>query len=91
MANELTTVRDSLRRALGIIDKLIAQSETPELEDPNRYRRYPGGPLNEAGEAEIFRRFDTGMTDSEIGLGMGIALTGVSKRRGMWRRQKARS
>jgi DNA-binding NarL/FixJ family response regulator len=52
------------------------------------YRRRPLGPLNERGEAEIERRFEAGISDSEIALGMNISLSGVAKRRGLWRRGK---
>lgn len=93
--DDLLILRETLMRAMGMLDKLLSKSkeigvsENSNSPTPN-YRRYVGGPLNEAGEVEITRRFEAGHTDSQIALDMGISLTGVSKRRGMWRRSKSR-
>jgi len=57
----------------------------------NAYRQFPGGPLTPSGVAEIERRFDAGQPNSEIALAMVISLGGVSKRRGLWRREKAKT
>lgn len=85
----LAEVRTSLARALGLVDRLIASSPQPEPETAaSNYRRYPGGPLNEAGEAEITRRFEAGESDNTIALAMSISLVGVSKRRAMFRRAR---
>jgi DNA-binding NarL/FixJ family response regulator len=88
--DELLAIRESLLSVLGRVDQLLAKNtlaDSPENSSPN-YRRRAGGPLNEAGEMEITRRFESGHTDSQIALSMGISLTGVSKRRGMWRKSK---
>lgn len=79
----------ALDAARAIAADMLAEQTTDALEaDLTRYRRYTGGPLSECGEAEIRRRFQSGQSDSAIALAMGVSLTGVSKRRGMWRKAK---
>jgi len=86
--DQLIALQTSLKRALALIDTLVAE---PTIETATEnYRQRPRGPLNERGQAEIERRFEAGLTDSEIALGMDISLTGVSKRRGLWRRGKSK-
>jgi hypothetical protein len=85
---QLSMLQNALKRALALIDTLVAEP-TGDTATEN-YRQRPFGPLNERGQAEIDRRFEAGLTDSEIALGMDISLTGVSKRRGLWRRGKAK-
>ena len=84
---DLSELRMTLSRALNLVDRLIADSPKTSPEDQPCYRRRPGGPLNEAGEAEMTRRFEAGESDSMIALAMSVSLTGVAKRRGMWRRE----
>lgn len=88
MQNELMTLRDLLKRASSLVDQLMEDKKGKDKSKPN-YRRYLNGPLNEAGEKEMERRFEAGQTDSQIALAMDVSLTGVSKRRTMWRRTKA--
>ena len=87
-SEQLSTLQNTLKRALALIDTLVADPTVDTATE--NYRQRPGGPLNERGQAEIDRRFEAGLTDSEIALGMDISLTGVSKRRGLWRRGKAK-
>jgi hypothetical protein len=88
---KLRALLAAIDTARAIATDLLAEQTAEASEaDMTRYRRYPGGPLSEAGEAEIQRRFDAGQTDSVIALGMGISLTGVAKRRGMWRQTKGK-
>lgn len=83
-----------LAQAVGIIARMRARRDTKETasggDGGREFRRYVGGPPNEKGEAEINRRFEAGMGDSEIALAMGISLAGVSRRRTMWRRTQAK-
>jgi hypothetical protein len=85
----LVELRGTLARALGLVDQIIAGSPSilPDG-DPLRYRRYPGGPLSEAGVVEVIRRLEEGQSDSTIALAMGISLVGAAKRRAMWRRAR---
>lgn len=86
--NQLVIMANDLKKVLAFIESLIAeQNVNPESAN---YRRRPGGPLNERGEAEIERRFEAGFSDSEIALAMDISLSGVAKRRGLWRRGTAK-
>jgi hypothetical protein len=84
----LTRTLDSLRVSTTLLETVLAESkvETPS----EKWRRRPSGPLNESGEAEIERRFAAGHRDSDIALEMKISLTGVAKRRTLWRRSRAR-
>ena len=54
------------------------------------YRQFAGGPLITEGVAEIERRFNAGQANSEIAQAMQISLGGVSKRRRLWRRKRAK-
>lgn len=85
--NHLTVLSESLDRARAVLDSILASQDATENSMPN-YRQYPGGPLNEAGIEEINKRFAAGQTDSRIALEMAISLTGVSKRRGIYRRSR---
>ncbi len=88
---ELVALRQCLAQAMGIVDRLLAQREIADSDGSGtEFRRYIGGPLSERGEAEINRRFEAGLTDSQIAIGMGISLAGVSKRRTMWRRTQTK-
>jgi hypothetical protein len=84
----LTRTVNGLKTSTVLLERVIAgcKIETPS----EKYRRRPGGPLNELGEAEIERRFAAGHRDSDIALEMKISLTGVAKRRTLWRRSLAR-
>lgn len=86
--DQLSVILNLLKRAVALVETHVADP-TVDTGSEN-YRRRPGGPLNERGEAEIERRFEAGFSDSEIALGMDISLTGVAKRRGMWRKGKAK-
>ncbi len=86
--NQLAIMANDLRKILTFIESLIAEQNVNPSN--TNYRRRPGGPLNERGEAEIERRFEAGLSDSEIALAMDISLSGVAKRRGLWRRSKSR-
>ena len=83
----LTEARASLARVIAMIDGMLAGGAPPEAGITN-YRRRPGGPLNEAGEAEMIRRFEAGESDSTIALAMQVSLVGTAKRRAMWRRMR---
>ena len=50
------------------------------------YRDLPGGTLNARGISEMYKLFESGLTSEEIGLAMGVSLSGVTKRRTLWRR-----
>jgi hypothetical protein len=84
--DQLIVMLNNQKKITAFLESLVAE-HTIDTASKN-YRRRPGGPLNELGEAEIERRFEAGLSDSEIALGMDISLTGVSKRRGQWRRGK---
>jgi hypothetical protein len=83
--NQLTTLHTTLKKATAQVESILAAQGT----QPESYRRRLGGPLNELGEAEIERRFEAGYADSEIAHAMNVGLSGVSKRRAMWRRKAA--
>jgi len=86
---QLNELRGMLRKALNMVDSLIAQNpERGSEDDLSRFRQRPGGPLTEAGVAEVTRRFEAGDSDSAIALSMGISLIGVARRRALWRRSK---
>ena len=88
---ELISLRETLTRAVAMIDDELLRLKPGASEiDTDAYRQFSGGPLNQAGVAEIERRFDAGQSDSEVALAMSISLGGVSRRRGLWRRSKAR-
>jgi len=82
--DQLSVILNLLKRAVALVETLVAEPTAGTTGE--NYRRRPGGPLNERGEAEIERRFEAGFSDSEIALAMNISLTGVAKRRGQWRR-----
>lgn len=84
--DQLLVMLNQQKKVTALLESLLAEQKA-ETSSEN-YRRRPGGPLNERGEAEIERRFEAGFSDSEIALGMNISLTGVAKRRGQWRRGK---
>ena len=56
---ELIQLRALVAQSLVIIDRLLAGQQSP-IGDPGRWRKYPGGPLNAAGIAEMQRRFGSG-------------------------------
>ena len=91
---DLSALAKHLVQAAGIVARMQARRDTNETasggEGGREFRRYVGGPLNEKGEAEINRRFEAGMGDSEIAMAMGISLAGVSRRRTMWRRTQGK-
>lgn len=64
--------------------------DQPSESKTDAYRQFPGGPLTPAGVAEIERRFNAGQANSEIAQAMQISLDGVSKRRRLWRRKRAK-
>lgn len=84
----LMEARASLARVLAMIDGMLAGRAPPESGASMNYRRRPGGPLNEAGEAEMNRRFEAGESDSTIALAMRVSLVGTAKRRAMFRRMR---
>jgi len=86
--DQLIVMLNNQKKITALLESLVAEHNVDTASE--NYRRRPGGPLNERGEAEIERRFEAGFSDSEIALGMNISLTGVAKRRGQWRRSKAR-
>jgi hypothetical protein len=88
--NDLIALQGTLTRALAIVDELLRAQPGDSKTDTAAYRQFPGGSLSPAGVAEIERRFDAGQPDSEIALAMSISLGGVSRRRGLWRRGKAK-
>jgi hypothetical protein len=90
MRKELTDLRGILTRAVAMVDELLRSQPGESKTNTDAYRQFPGGPLTPAGVAEIERRFDAGQPDSEIALAMEISLGGVSRRRGLWRRSRAR-
>lgn len=90
MKKDLVALHGALTRAMAIVDELLRAQPGESATDTAAYRQFPGGPLSPAGVAEIDRRFDAGQPDSEIALAMSISLGGVSRRRGLWRRSKAR-
>lgn len=81
---QLISMLNNQKKITALLESLIAEQNVNTASE--NYRRRPGGPLNERGEAEIERRFEAGFSDSEIALAMDISLTGVAKRRGQWRR-----
>jgi len=89
---EILNLRDVLRKAVAIADGLLLAESgglgLPGSEAASAFRRRPGGPLTEAGVAEVQRRLEAGQTDSQIALAMEISLTGISKRRWMWRKER---
>jgi hypothetical protein len=88
--NDLIALHGTLTRAMAIVDELLRAQPGESKTDTAAYRQFPGGALSPAGVAEIERRFDAGQPDSEIALAMSISLGGVSRRRGLWRRGKAK-
>lgn len=87
---DLSALARHLAQATEIVARMRARRSAGETaaggEGGREFRRYSGGPLNEKGEAEINRRFEASMRDSEIAMAMGISLAGVSRRRTMWRK-----
>ena len=68
----------------------VRRDRAGQSKTDNPYRKFARGPLTPAGVAEIERRFDASQADSEIVQAMRISLGGVSKRRRLWRRGKAK-
>ncbi len=87
---DLLQIRAALARCLAALDQHLAgQAPGNSDGDPARFRVRPGGPLSEAGIAEIERRFAEGQADTTIALALGISVPGVARRRAMWRRTRA--
>jgi hypothetical protein len=87
MMSDLLQLRALLTQALAILERMLAGQ--PSSNDGSAWRKYPRGPLNEAGVTEMERRLVAGESDSTIALGMSVSLDGVSKRRSIWRRKSA--
>lgn len=68
----------------------VRRHQPGEAKTDTGCRKFAGGPLTPAGVAEIEQRFNAGQADSEIAQAMRISLGGVSKRRRLWRRGKAK-
>lgn len=83
---ELRAIRQQLHAAVDRCDRLLAAWPISGAPNEHRalqalYRVAPGGPLSEAGIAEIRRRFELRETDATIARKMGISVQGVQKRR----------
>ncbi|WP_353067750.1 hypothetical protein RBB77_23350 (plasmid) [Tunturibacter psychrotolerans] len=84
----IVKIRELFERLAAEIGTLT-NTRTPANDAAARskpYRELPGGPLNEHGISEMYRLFAAGLTSEEIGLAMGVSLSGVTKRRTLWRR-----
>jgi hypothetical protein len=88
MQAELINVRAQLMSALATIDSLLAGA--PGAEVTVKYRVSPGGPLSEAGIAEMYRRFEANEPDAVIARAMAVSVQGCQKRRAIWKKERAR-
>jgi hypothetical protein len=81
MQQDLLAVRSQLVAATARIDRLLAGTAPAPGLNPLKWRTRPGGPLSEAGTAEIRRRLAEGETDVVIARDMGITVQGAHKAR----------
>ena len=88
MQAELVNIRAQLLSALATIDSLLASGAASA--DVASYRVSPGGPLSEAGIAEMYRRFDAGEPDAIIARAMSVSVQGCQKRRAIWKKERSR-
>lgn len=84
----IVKIRELFDRLALEIDTLT-KTRTPADDVDMRsaqYRDLPGGTLNSRGISEMYRLFEAGLTSLEIAMAMGVSLSGVSKRRTLWKR-----
>jgi FixJ family two-component response regulator len=59
-------------------------------DNPQKYRQFQNGRLNEAGENEVLRLLGAGESDHSIALALGISIPSAYKRRKMWQRRQTK-
>lgn len=82
---QAVALQDQANQLMQSLDALLVPEPSWRVtDDPNHWRRWPGGPLNDRGDQEINRRFASGQKNDQIVREMRIAPWGVANRRRMF-------